>query len=51
MDGREAVETDFVQGHLTSASEWLGNVWRQRQVAYLRAFPSNVERPLEAAFI
>lgn len=51
MDGREAVDTEFFQRHLMEAGAWMANVWRQNEIGFIRAFPSNVQSPLEAAFM
>lgn len=51
MDGKEAADTEFYQRHLNEAAAMLATVWKQREDRLLRAFPKNVESPLEAAFL
>jgi hypothetical protein len=50
MDGREAAECDLVLKHVDEAAAFLANVWRQKQLDFMRFFPKNIESPLEAVF-
>jgi hypothetical protein len=51
MDGRDVIETDLFRQHLDEAAGWIGSVWKQRQVQFLRFFPNHCESPIEGVFL